>query len=99
MDSRQPESAVGNSRYVTLAAAAVLTVIMAITYWSAVAALVRRWYGDPDYTYGFLVPIFAAVLLWYRRDARERGFQGKSLGPFADGSRRGDADRFVVLLL
>ena len=41
---------------------------MAATYWSAVALLVQRWYGDPDYTYGFLVPIFAGVLLWHRRE-------------------------------
>ena len=30
--------------------------------------LVRRWCGDSDYTYGFLVPVFAGVLLWHRRE-------------------------------
>jgi exosortase len=30
--------------------------------------LVRQWYGDPDYSHGFLVPLLSAYLIWQRRD-------------------------------
>ncbi len=49
------------------AATALLTVIVVATYWSAITGLVGRWIDDPDYVHGFLVPVFAAVLLWSRR--------------------------------
>jgi exosortase len=55
------------SLVLTWAAAAVLTTIVVATYWSALAELVYRWYHDSEYVYGFLVPVWAAVLLWYRR--------------------------------
>jgi exosortase len=31
------------------------------------AALAERWAHDPQYSHGFLVPLFAAVVLWVRR--------------------------------
>jgi exosortase len=31
----------------------------------------EKWYTDPQYSHGFLVPIFAAVLLWLRRERLE----------------------------
>jgi exosortase len=49
------------------AAAAVLAVVVAATYWSPLAALVDRWYNDPSYIHGFVVPVFSALLLWLRR--------------------------------
>jgi hypothetical protein len=30
--------------------------------------MVRRWSQDPQYTHGYVVPLFAAVVLWFRRD-------------------------------
>jgi len=39
-------------------------------YWPTLAALSRVWGNDPQYSHGFLVPLFAAVLLWQRRDLR-----------------------------
>lgn len=35
-------------------------------YWSTLEILVERWWNDPQYSHGFLVPFFAAYLLWYR---------------------------------
>lgn len=35
------------------------------------ALLVRVWWNDPDYVHGFLVPVFALVLLWTRREMME----------------------------
>src|SRR5438477_5083671 len=37
-------------------------------YWPIVRELVDRWIEDPQYSHGFLVPLFAAFLLWTRRE-------------------------------
>jgi exosortase len=42
-------------------------------YWSQMTFLVRIWWTQEDYQHGFLVPMFAAFLLWFRRDMRPRG--------------------------
>ncbi len=36
-------------------------------YWTTLAEVVDRWWTDPQYSHGFLVPMFAAYLLWMRR--------------------------------
>jgi exosortase len=40
----------------------------ALSYGASMRSLVGRWWGDPDYLHGFLVPVFACFLLWFRRD-------------------------------
>ena len=45
----------------------VLAFVVVFTYGMPLAGLVARWWNDPDYLHGFLVPPFAAYLLWYRR--------------------------------
>jgi exosortase len=42
--------------------------VFVCAYVSPIAGVVRRWWNEPDYVYGFLVPVFALVLLWLRRD-------------------------------
>lgn len=37
-------------------------------YWSALDDIAERWATDPQYSHGFLVPLFSAYLLWVRRD-------------------------------
>lgn len=37
-------------------------------YWATLLEMVKRWSTDPRYAHGYLVPIFALVLLWLRRD-------------------------------
>jgi len=49
--------------YVTLAAIAV----MLWAYWSTLLEVAERWATDPQYSHGFLVPLFSAYLLWTRR--------------------------------
>lgn len=44
---------------------------MAAAYAAPMAVLVRVWWSDPDYVHGFLVPIFALLLLWIRREMLE----------------------------
>ncbi len=36
-------------------------------YAPTLAAMAERWSNDPKYSHGFLVPVFAAVVLWVRR--------------------------------
>ena len=45
-----------------------LTVAIVWCYWWPMSGLVARWWSDPDYLHGFLVPPFAAYLLWARRE-------------------------------
>jgi exosortase len=44
-----------------------VAVVAAWAYWPTLADLTHRWYVDPQYSHGFLVPAFAAFLLWARR--------------------------------
>lgn len=37
-------------------------------YWPTFAHLANRWAIDPQYSHGFLVPIFAIAMLWLRLD-------------------------------
>lgn len=48
-----------------------LTGLMAVivwSYWPTVATMARKWDADPQYSHGFLVPLFALALLWLRWD-------------------------------
>jgi exosortase len=36
-------------------------------YWPTLTTLAERWARDPQYSHGFLVPLFAGALLWARR--------------------------------
>jgi exosortase len=38
-------------------------------YWTTLVDVSSRWSHDPQYSHGYLVPVFAAVLLWLRRDS------------------------------
>ncbi len=45
-----------------------LTVAIIWSYWTNFAAMANKWSRDPQYSHGYLVPLFSAVLLWLRRD-------------------------------
>ena len=45
-----------------------LGLVVVLSYAGCLAGLVGRWWDDPDYLHGFLVPIFAGYLLWRRRE-------------------------------
>ena len=42
--------------------------------------MVRRWYTDPQYSHGFLVPVFSAYLLWSSRKKLVPSAGGRWLG-------------------
>lgn len=46
--------------------AAALFALAFWAYWPTLTAMVRKWVSDPQYSHGYLVPIFAVVLLWLR---------------------------------
>ena len=51
----------------SLAGVGLLTAALVWTYWPLLVDMVGRWSNDPQYSHGFLVPIFSAYLLWSRR--------------------------------
>lgn len=55
-----------------LAQAWIITGVLALAalwcYWTTLGAMAERWSHDPHYSHGFLVPVFALVVLWFRRD-------------------------------
>jgi hypothetical protein len=48
-------------------AVALLAAALAWAYWPTLVGLVERWSGDPQYSHGYVVPLFAGVVLWSRR--------------------------------
>lgn len=51
-----------------LGAYALIAALLAAIYYHIAAKLVVDWYNIPDYSHGFLVPLFAIFLLWDRRE-------------------------------
>jgi hypothetical protein len=54
-----------------------LVLALVWVYWPTLSSLVSRWSDDPQYTHGYVVPVFAAVVLWFRRAS----FPGESVEP------------------
>jgi exosortase len=52
---------------VPLALLGLVTAATLWSYWSTLASMSRVWAHNPQYSHGWLVPIFSAVLLWNRR--------------------------------
>jgi exosortase len=50
-----------------LGAAAISLLVLAV-YYQVLAKLVLDWWQIPDFSHGFLVPLFSAYLVWQKRD-------------------------------
>ena len=50
-----------------LVTALVLGVLLLTLYWKILPPLVAQWWDDPNYTHGFLVPLFSLYLIWRHR--------------------------------
>jgi exosortase len=46
---------------------AIVAVLLCVLYYRVAIKLVYDWYTIPDYSHGFLVPFFAAFLIWDKR--------------------------------
>lgn len=54
-------------RLETVGALVVVFAALAWAYMWPMGNLVQRWIAEPDYNHGFLVPVFSAYLLWFRK--------------------------------
>ena len=52
----------------TLIAGGVVAAALLWSYRPILEWLVQAWSRNPDYSHGFLVPVFSAALVWLRRD-------------------------------
>jgi len=48
--------------------AAILLALIAWLYVPILVPLVRQWWSDPNFSHGFLVPVFVAYVLWQNRE-------------------------------
>lgn len=55
-------------------------VVLLWSFWPSFVTLVQRWSQDSQYTHGYVVPLFAALVLWLRRD-RFPGFSSRGAWP------------------
>lgn len=51
-----------------LVVGAILGAALLWSYWTTLGAMALRWWEDPQYSHGWLVPVFAAYVLWMRRE-------------------------------
>lgn len=47
---------------------AVLGALLMWLYWRTLAHLAMQWWRDPNFSHGFLVPLFSAYVVWQKRD-------------------------------
>ncbi|MCI0380012.1 MAG: exosortase/archaeosortase family protein [Gemmataceae bacterium] len=53
--------------FVPIVCAALFLGVLLWAYWTTLADISWRWSNDPQYSHGYLVPLFAVALLWLRR--------------------------------
>src|SRR5271156_3463912 len=46
---------------------AIIAILLCVLYYRVGVKLVYDWYTLPDYSHGFLIPFFAAFLIWEKR--------------------------------
>jgi exosortase len=56
----------------TIALLLITLVALVWAYWTTLADIAERWTTDPQYSHGFLVPLFSLYLLWRGRDQLAR---------------------------
>jgi exosortase len=47
-----------------------LSLALVWSYWPTLRGMADRWSHDPQYSHGYLVPVFALVVLWLRGEGR-----------------------------
>jgi exosortase len=86
-----------------LAGGVALVAALVWSYSSPLIELAQRWANEPDYSHAFLVPVFSAFLLWWRREmcgplAGESSLWGLAFLAGAAGMRWCSAYFFFPLL-
>src|SRR5476651_1338497 len=59
---------VNRSVRTAFAMAATLFAVLIVTHLPTLGNMADRWTHDPQYSHGFIVPLFALVVLWSRRE-------------------------------
>jgi hypothetical protein len=77
----EPRTTTGQKARFPLVAVVVLGGLLLWSYWPSFGEMTSKWRNDPEYTHGFLVPLFALLLLYLRKDRwKTAGFQGSWWG-------------------
>lgn len=72
VSDRRMDRPVGRPGLPALFGPVLLGSALAWAYWPVLVGLVRKWSQDPQYSHGFLVPLFSLALLALRRQRRAR---------------------------
>ncbi len=64
----------------TLAWPVLIGLVIGWVYAATFAYLMKRWSVDPEYSHGYLVPIFSLVILWYNRSTMTKAPGTKAPG-------------------
>ena len=59
---------------------AALLLALLWSYWPTLCAVEKRWSTDPQYSHGYLVPAFALLVLWRRRQGLPAGLKPQAWG-------------------
>ena len=58
------------SRTGTVVSLLLLSALFLVLYGRVLGSMAQQWWSDPNYGHGFLVPVFAAYILWRERSRR-----------------------------
>lgn len=86
---KQQPPATANRRIGIAAAAVALGAIGLWAFWTVVTRMVAVWDSDPDYGHGYLVPLVAVGLAWWRRERRPTRLEVDLRGLLAIGGAMG----------
>ena len=67
VDGEEPR-AKGRSSLAVSGTCLFLLVLLSALYWGILQDLVLQWWDDPNYSHGFLVPLFSGYLIWRERE-------------------------------
>jgi exosortase len=56
----------------TVGSLLLLSALVLILYGRVIGSMALQWWSDPNYGHGFLVPVFAAYILWRERSRRRK---------------------------
>ena len=59
--------------------AVIVAGLLAYHYWPVLDRLVQKWYGDPDWSHGFIIPLFSLYYLYLQRDRMPTDLAGGRL--------------------
>ena len=67
---RQASEGMSNGRRTRLIFALIVVALVAVgwAYWTTLATMGAKWWTDPQYSQGFLIPLIAGLLLYLRRE-------------------------------